>query len=237
MKIKTDYNKIISGYYDIIYKKKNGIQSAWHHVKFNFLSKIIDKKINHLDIGCGPGTFIGTLKNTRSFGIDISKNQIFYANKIYKNKSKSFYHFKKKIPLKDNSIDIISLIELIEHLETKELSLLLIECKRVLKKNGKIVLTTPNYFSIWPILEMILNIISPISYKHQHINKFNKNKLKIFLTSQNLKIEKLDSFILCSPFLALISFKFCMSLAKIDNLLCKFFPGFLLCAITKKINN
>ena len=27
-------------------------------------------------------------------------------------------------------------------------------------------------------LEIILNLISPVDYKHEHINKFNKNKLK-----------------------------------------------------------
>ena len=41
MKKKTNYNKISSGYYDFIYKKKSGIQSAWHHVKFNFVGKKI----------------------------------------------------------------------------------------------------------------------------------------------------------------------------------------------------
>ena len=34
----------------------------------------------HLDIGCGPGTFLGIL-NKKSIGIDISQNQIKYAKK------------------------------------------------------------------------------------------------------------------------------------------------------------
>jgi hypothetical protein len=42
------------------------------------------------------------------------------------------------------------------------------------------------------------------------------------------------SFILFSPFLALISFKFSLSFINIDNLFCKIFPGFLLFAIVKK---
>ena len=31
---------------------------------------------------------------------------------------------------------------------------------------------------LWPLLEFFLNIISPVNYKHEHINKFNKKKLK-----------------------------------------------------------
>ncbi len=236
MKIKTNYNKIIPGYYDLIYKKKKGIQSAWHHIKFNFVKHEIDKKIFHLDIGCGPGTFIGLLKKTKSIGIDISSNQIGYAKENYKKKNKSFYIYKKQIPLKDKSVDVISLVELIEHLNDKDLSLLLNECKRVLKKNGKILFTTPNYLSLWPLLEIILNFISPLSYKHQHINKFNKKRLHMFLKSQDFKVMKLGTFILIAPFLAPLSFKFSLFFEKIDNFLCKFFPGFLLYAIVKNKN-
>jgi ubiquinone/menaquinone biosynthesis C-methylase UbiE len=237
MKKKTDYNKIVTGYYDLIYKKKKGIQSAWHHIKFNFIKKKIDKKIKHLDIGCGPGTFIGLIKKAESIGIDISKNQILYAKKNYSNNHKSFYVFKKKIPLKDNSIDTITLIELIEHLNKIDLAKLMFECMRILKKNGKIIITTPNYFSLWPLLELILNFISPISYKHQHINKFDKKKLKNFLINHNLKIDKIESFILISPFLAPLSFKFSLNFILIDNLLCKIFPGFLLYSIARKKNS
>ena len=97
---------------------------------------------------------------------------------------------------------MISLVELIEHLNDKDLSLLLNECKRVLKKNGKILFTTPNYLSLWPLLEIILNFISPLSYKHQHINKFNKKRLHMFLKSQDFKVMKLGTFILIAPFLS-----------------------------------
>ena len=42
-KIKTssafNYEEVKAGYYDLIYKKKSGIQSAWHHLKFDYLKK------------------------------------------------------------------------------------------------------------------------------------------------------------------------------------------------------
>ena len=87
-KIKTssafNYEEVKAGYYDLIYKKKSGIQSAWHHLKFDYLKKKINPKDVHLDIGCGAGTFLNKLKNKKSFGIDVSKNQILYAKKIIK---------------------------------------------------------------------------------------------------------------------------------------------------------
>ena len=59
---KIYYNNSISeGYYDLIFKKKRGIQSAWHHIKFKYIKNKIRKSKLHLDIGCGPGTFLGLL--------------------------------------------------------------------------------------------------------------------------------------------------------------------------------
>ena len=109
------------------------------------------------------------------------------------------------------------------------------ECKRVLKKNGNIYLSTPNYFSLWPLLELILNQISPVNYKHEHINKFNKRRLAEVMKKNGFEIVQLESFILLSPFLALISFNFSKLMIFFDNLITKFFPGFLLfCKLKKK---
>ena len=30
-----DYNTISESYYDEVFNRKDGIQSAWHHIKFN----------------------------------------------------------------------------------------------------------------------------------------------------------------------------------------------------------
>ena len=87
-----EYDDIIKeGYYDNIFHKKKGVRSAWHHAKFDFVRQNINIKNKHLDIGCGPGTFLSLLNNRYSFGVDISKNQIKYANKKYSSKSRKFF--------------------------------------------------------------------------------------------------------------------------------------------------
>ena len=93
--------------------------------------------------------------------------------KKYANKNIKFLTYKNRLPIKSNSIDSVSMIELIEHIDNKDLTYLLKECSRVLKKNGKVYLSTPNYLSLWPLLEFFLNKISPVNYKHEHINKFD----------------------------------------------------------------
>ena len=234
MKKKFLYDgSIESGYYDKIFNRKKGIQSAWHNIKFNYFKNKIHTKKTHLDIGCGPGTFLNLL-DKKSIGIDISKDQIQYAQKKFKNSKIKFFKFKKKIPLKSNSIDTITMIELIEHLNNKDLKFLIKECRRVLKKNGTIFLSTPNYFSLWPLLEYLVNFFSPLSYEHQHINKFNKKKLITFFIKNKFKINHFETFIFISPFLAFFSFRASIFISNYERLLKIFFPGFLMYLEVKK---
>ena len=86
------YDDIKEGYYDDIYNKKKGVRSTWNHAKFEFVKSNINKKNIHLDIGCGPGTLISTLNNKKSYGVDISNNQIIFAKKKYGTKNKRIFH-------------------------------------------------------------------------------------------------------------------------------------------------
>tara|TARA_Y200000002_G_C22650047_1_gene650947 strand:+ start:274 stop:984 length:711 start_codon:yes stop_codon:yes gene_type:complete len=227
-KKKFDYEEIDVGFYDHIYQKREGVRSAWHHIKFNFIKEKIDKQNHHLDIGCGSGTFLSILNNKFSAGIDVSEKQISYANKNYSTETKKFLQFDKVIPFKDNSFDSVSMIELIEHLSGDEIANLFQQIYRVLKKGGKIYITTPNYLSFWPILEFFLNKISKISYEHQHISKFNFLNINKIIDNNKFSIIKKNSFIYLSPFTAVFSFKFSIFFSKLEKILSKFLPGFLL---------
>ena len=166
------------------------------------LLKKIDEQNHHLDIGCGSGTFISLLQNKFSVGIDISEKQINFANRKYGAETKKFFHYKNKIPFQYNSFDSISIIELIEHLSDNEIFNLFDEIHKVLKKGGKIYITTPNYLSLWPVLEFFLNKVSKISYEHQHINKFNFLNINKIIDEKKYKIIQKNSFIYFSPFTA-----------------------------------
>ena len=227
-KKKFDYNEINVGFYDSIYCKNKGVRSAWHHIKFNFIKEKIHNQNHHLDIGCGSGTFVSILNNKFSAGIDISKKQINYAIRKYGSANKHFKEYKDRIPFKKNSFDSISIIEVIEHLTDEEIASLFNEIHNVLKKDGKIYITTPNYLSLWPILEFFLNKVSRVSYEHQHINKFNFLNINKIIDNKKYNIISNNSFIYLSPFIAFFSFKFSIFFSKIEKIFSKFLPGFLL---------
>jgi len=249
---KYNYHDIPLGYYDDIYKRGKGIRSFWHWLKFNSVLNVIGQTndASILDIGCFSGTFLSLLEKnnfSNQIGVDILEKQIEYANEKYGNTFRKFYHIKNFHSIKEitgnKKFDYITLMEVLEHLNIKDINdFFEVSHKELLSDNGSIVLTTPNYTSMWPLLEILINHFSDISYEEQHITKFGYFNIekRIYNINNNLnkkfktEIKTTSHFI--SPFISLISFR----LAKyISNILSQYslsFPfGSILIIILKKI--
>jgi len=99
-----------------------------------------------LDVGCGDGalTYRIVEKGANVIGIDNSEEGIKLAEEIF-NKKQVLTQFiladAYKMPIKSNSIDCVILSEVIEHVAKPQK--LLSETQRVLKKKGKVVISTP----------------------------------------------------------------------------------------------
>jgi len=97
-----------------------------------------------LDAGCGDGRFCYELKNenVKIIGVDYSKQAISFA-KAFNPNIKFFVQDLKnlKLPYK---FDYIVLIETLEHFAPQEIIKILKNLLNVLKKEGKLILTTPS---------------------------------------------------------------------------------------------
>ena len=206
-----DYDQIKEGYYDDALNKGNGAQAKWHELKFRRVIKLIQNESPKtlLDIACGPGTFISKLSNEIDcYGIDIAQKQIDYANNKYGSKTAKFFTCKKaEYPFEDNKFDVITSIEFIEHISPDDCRKNLAEIKRCLKKNGKVILTTPNYKSIWPFLEFVVSKVTEENYLEQHITKYHQDLLKKMMIENGFINVKVESYLFISPFFAYLSDK------------------------------
>lgn len=84
---------------------------------------------------------------------------------------------KQKFPFKDNTIDVITMLAVIEHLNPKSAPEVLKEAKRVLKPNGVIIVTTPSFWTSW-ILKIAakLNLVSEQEIS-EHKKSYSKDEL------------------------------------------------------------
>lgn len=217
-----DYNSIEAGYYDRVFHKRAGIQSKWHHLKFAAVRERIGAGARHLDIACGPGTFIGTIGGTvDSTGVDVAAPQIAHARAAYGSDRKIFDIVRPgEFPYGDGAFDVATCIELLEHLTPAEGRDLLVEAKRVIRPGGVLLLTTPDYGGAWPILEWILNRAGGISYEDQHITHYTRSSLKLFLEQAGFEDVKVGRYQFLAPFLAPLGWGLADRFAKIE-------PGWL----------
>lgn len=129
----------------------------FHEEKIHFVLKEVGKNKRVLDVGCSEG-FLGEeliKKGNKVYGIDIVEKNLSVAKKkglIVKKVDIDT----QDLPFEDGFFDAIVLADFIEHVfDTDEV---LRRCAKVLKKNGKIILTTPNIASFGRRIMLLLGI-------------------------------------------------------------------------------
>jgi 2-polyprenyl-3-methyl-5-hydroxy-6-metoxy-1,4-benzoquinol methylase len=159
--------------------------------------RLTDKNI--LDIGCYDGTFLSLLKNqgNKLFGLDASDWAIAEARKKGLKIHQYFFNDQAHLPFDDNSIDIIIAGEIIEHIYDTDF--FLEEIRRVLKSNGKLLISTPNIaslgkrilllFGISPLIELSLNEPGSVG----HIRYFTFKTLGKLIRKHKFKIISFQS--------------------------------------------
>lgn len=107
--------------------------------------KEIKKNIRALDIGCGRGEWLEILSENgfNAYGVDTDEGMVEYSkNKGFKIKAKDGISELKS--LKDNSLEIITAFQVVEHMDFNDVIELCVQAERVLTPNGILILETPN---------------------------------------------------------------------------------------------
>lgn len=112
-----------------------------------FEKSINDKKINQrfnlkdkviLDIGCGSGQFcydaVSLFGAKKAYGIDIASVSLGITDSFASDQVKFFEGDSTKIPLDDNSVDIVTSFLVLEHIPIDDLMSVLSEMDRVSKE-------------------------------------------------------------------------------------------------------
>lgn len=209
-----NYEEIPAGYYFKVMNEGSAPQRFWHKYKFREIARRIPKDSHVLDFGCGPGSFLHILKTERpdltAVGVDIAGRQIAFAQENVATSDEKFSFVqveeeKVKLPFASGTFDVVTSIEVIEHVHPYLAMQILAEARRVLKSDGKIIVTTPNYRSLWPLIEYLLEKLSPVKYHDQHISKFTPNALVKVMESSGFEVKDLNSLFVIAPFTAAIS--------------------------------
>lgn len=150
------------------------LEPLLRHFRFRKILRHISPNSIVVDIGCGHTPhLLNRLERFIKEGTGL--DQLVINGKKGKIKLVSSV-LKRKIPIKSNYADHVTLIAVLEHLESP--NELLKEAFRILKPGGKFLLTTPSHLNK-PLLEFLafkLNIVSPREIA-EHKRYFWKSEL------------------------------------------------------------
>jgi ubiquinone/menaquinone biosynthesis C-methylase UbiE len=196
-----DYNRLVKEKLSATDKKNAMEQSIGGHFHLFgifqrelLLQQGLKKNDVILDIGCGSGRLANALKampDIKFIGIDVVQELLDYANEICQRDDWSFIKVTDlKIPLADNSADIITSFSVFTHLLHEETYVYLAEMRRVLKPGGKIVFSfmdfsVPEHWIFFPSNLIQLNDRVPLNQFIDH------QAIKIWCQHLQLGIENI----------------------------------------------
>lgn len=173
-----------SNKYETIDVLKPGIYKDYHK-KFLKIFKNIPKGAKILDLGCGTGELIAELQERGCdvWGVDFDKNAIEVAKNQFNLKNvylESFDDFFQRtdLPL----FNIITLFEVLEHLDNP--LEFIRNVKKMLKSDGKIILTTPSR-------QRFLANLASWDFPFHHLTRWNKEAVSNLFKKINFSVSQI----------------------------------------------
>ena len=190
----------------------NPVQRFWHLSKQLTIDKYMPPASSDfvLDAGCGSGVISGFLGayGASVLGIDGNREAIRFAASKFEKRNVHFMAGLVDDDLKiEKLVDKIYCLEVIEHIHYNQAMKMLRSFYNILKPGGRVLLTTPNYRSLWPLMEYFMDLLgrTPKLRGHQHIEFYNKKKLEELCREAGFGIEMITTTCLFSPWVALFS--------------------------------
>ncbi len=125
---------------------------------------------------------------------------IDHARREYGSESKRFFAGPARaLPDDCRDCDVATVVEVVEHLCPSDLDDLLRTTIERLRPGGKLIVTTPNFRSAWPLVEKLVNHFGEVNYGPQHINKFTPPRLRRLLQDVGLEDVRVRPYLVVRP--------------------------------------
>jgi ubiquinone/menaquinone biosynthesis C-methylase UbiE len=137
-KLENDYERMVPEFH------KETLTYAEHMTRYISAQELVKGKVV-LDIASGSGYGTQLLAKTaqKVFGVDVNEPAVRYSEENFGAKNLEYILGDgESIPLDDNSVDVVTTFETIEHI--KDYKKFIKEIKRVLKPDGIALVSTPN---------------------------------------------------------------------------------------------
>jgi SAM-dependent methyltransferase len=187
-------------------------QRFWHEFKLREAARWINPRPGNLipDVGCGSGVFadrLAAIEGVRIIGIDGNEAAISFAKGQYKRPNLEFHRgLVDELEFEACTIDRIAFLEVIEHIHVHQGLKVLQSFHRLLKPGGRVVVSTPNYRSLWPIIEWLTDRLrlTPNMGEDQHVAFYNCRSLAELGKQAGFRISASRTINLAAPWFSVL---------------------------------
>jgi len=165
----------------------NAIRFAAQQERMNLVAKFVGKGYKVLELGTGDGSITQRLmrhnKVTTADAVSLADHKFDFNDFPY--------------PFASQSFDVIVLAEVLEHLLRPDKVLL--ECKRILKDDGRLILTMPNIASIKNLIAILFlgkvtYVAEPNATSHYgHVCDYWYKRAKEVVKGAGFKIKRYET--------------------------------------------
>ena len=164
-----------------------------------------------LDAGCGSGLMAARAVEAGAaevLGVDANPEAIEFARSTYAHPA---VHFRAglvdQLDFAPGSFDRISFLEVIEHVGRPQGAAVLVAFHRFLAPGGRLVVSTPNRASLWPLLELLLDRLLhvPQLRGEQHETLYTLAELSALAEAAGFKLAEWRMINTFAPWVAWLS--------------------------------
>lgn len=189
-------------------------QRFWHQAKLLAIDALLPPSPGEfvIDVGCGSGVVTAHLgrRGAVAIGIDANPRAIEFARGRFGSDSVRF-----RLGLVDDSfsveapVDKVYCLEVIEHIYRPQALAMLRRFREVLRPGGRLFLTTPNYRSLWPAIEWLMDRSGRFAEmaEAQHVEHYHGIRLRQLCREAGFEVVEMRSICALSPWLALASWR------------------------------
>lgn len=153
-------------------------------IVLDFIGRHLSKSgdIRVLDIGCGSGLMLNALQSVgQTFGMDMSDEAISFSKEIFSGKVAKGL-LPDQIPYEENFFDLITALDVIEHIDQDIDSLVAI--RACLVADGKAVISVPAFRFLWSAFDEL----------NEHKRRYTLTELNTKLIQAGFTVERITYF-------------------------------------------
>ena len=190
-------------------REGHAVQRYWHASKLALVDRFLrpSRSDKVIDVGCGSGVVADHIasKGAEVVGVDANPAAIAFATQRYGRPRVAFrLGTADELSFPNGAFTKVVFMEVLEHLGAAEARPVMSTLRRLLPPEGLLLVTTPNYAGIWPVVEALVDRTGRAAHMahDQHVSRYDRLQLQRLLDGAGFTPLRIGTYCTIAPFLA-----------------------------------